>query len=333
MSKDWKEIKRPHGQLLLLFIGSLLSITAKRINWRAFRKNIALAPTSCRYDIRPGLSIISMDSLQFASSSDDCQIQCDSEATFNCRAYTYTSNRCFLSGDDSVSLGPIVLPEKPGATYGEKKCVLEQCTGGAFTYEKMTGFVLRSAVQNSIMVSNPGSLGMTLECQEYCQRDGLDCPAFSVLWRQRARTEHGPFFFERVLGHELEAQLYDRTVPFVQSRRDCEELCLEERSFTCRSALYNDDTTECKLSREDRRTLPSFYRRTNNVKVNYLENQCLPVLQSCPYEETADSYPTYTDHIQMVSITSNEVCEQFAHSSETSTVDRTPTIPAMDSAF
>lgn len=44
----------------------------------------------------------------------------------------------------------------------------------------MTGFVLRSAVQNSIMVSNPGSLGNTIECQEYCQRDGLDCPAFSV---------------------------------------------------------------------------------------------------------------------------------------------------------
>ncbi|XP_071035192.1 uncharacterized protein [Parasteatoda tepidariorum] len=306
----------------------------------------ASAPTSCRYDIRPGLSIISMDSLQFASSSDDCQVQCDSEATFNCRAFTYTSNRCFLSGDDSVSLGPIVLPEKPGATYGEKKCVLEQCTGGAFTYEKMTGFVLRSAVQNSIMVSNPGSLGNTLECQEYCQRDGLDCPAFSVNYQNmrcdkldrnsQGRTQdliprdgenyfekiclRGPvatackdraWAFERVLGHELEAQLYDRTVPFVQSRRDCEELCLEERSFICRSALYNDDTTECKLSREDRRTLPSFYRRTNNVKVNYLENQCLPVLQSCPYEETADSYPTYTDHIQMVSITSNEVCEQF----------------------
>lgn len=65
-----------------------------------------------------------MDALQFASSSDDCQIQCDSETTFNCRAYTYTNNRCFLSGDDSVSLGPVVLPEKPGATYGEKKCVI-----------------------------------------------------------------------------------------------------------------------------------------------------------------------------------------------------------------
>ncbi|KAG8201928.1 hypothetical protein JTE90_027405 [Oedothorax gibbosus] len=306
----------------------------------------ASAPTSCRYDIRPGLSIISMDSLQFASSNDDCQIQCDSEATFNCRSFTYTNNRCFLSGDDSVSLGPIVLPEKPGATYGEKKCVLEQCTGGAFTYEKMTGFVLRSAVQNSIMVSNPGSLGNTIECQEYCQRDGLDCPAFSVNYQNmrcdkldrnsQGRTQdliprdgenyfekiclRGPvatackdkaWAFERVLGHELEAQLYDRTVPFVQSRRDCQELCLEERSFTCRSALYNDDTTECKLSREDRRTLPAFYRRTNNMKVNYLENHCLPVLTSCPYEETTDSYPTYTDHIQMVGITSSEVCETF----------------------
>ncbi|KAF8763888.1 hypothetical protein HNY73_022022 [Argiope bruennichi] len=288
--------------------------------------------------------------VQNVQTKEECERLCLTEVNFICRSADYDEvmRVCRMSKEDRRSQ-PQAFREVVGSNrdYLENQCAAsEQCTGGAFTYEKMTGFVLRSAVQNSIMVSNPGSLGNTLECQEYCQRDGLDCPAFSVNYQNmrcdkldrnsQGRTQdliprdgenyfekiclRGPvatackdkaWAFERVLGHELEAQLYDRTVPFVQSRRDCEELCLEERSFICRSALYNDDTTECKLSREDRRTLPSFYRRTNNVKVNYLENQCLPVLQSCPYEETTDSYPTYTDHIQMVGITSNEVCEQF----------------------
>lgn len=64
-----------------------------------------------------------MDLLQFATAVDDCQTQCDRETTFNCRAYSYMENRCYLSGDDTVSLGPSGLPPMTNAAYGEKKCI------------------------------------------------------------------------------------------------------------------------------------------------------------------------------------------------------------------
>lgn len=81
------------------------------------------APTSCRYETRVGVGVVSMDLLQFATAVDDCQTQCDRETTFNCRAYSYMENRCYLSGDDTVSLGPSGLPPMTNAAYGEKKCI------------------------------------------------------------------------------------------------------------------------------------------------------------------------------------------------------------------
>ena len=59
----------------------------------------------------------------------------------------------------------------------------------------------------------------------------------------------------------------------VASRRDCEEYCLRERGFTCRSAEYNSVTYECVLSRETRRTKPGNMRAARNV--DYLENGCI----------------------------------------------------------
>ena len=78
--------------------------------------------------------------------------------------------------------------------------------------------------------------------------------------------------FERVVGMRLEG--YDeRVIANVPSRRDCEELCLRERGFKCRSASYNTVTLECALSPETRRTKPNSYRMSTNVE--YLENQCI----------------------------------------------------------
>lgn len=138
--------------------------------------------------MKKDVGVVSMDQLQFALNPDDCQMQCDKETTFNCRAYSITSNRCYLSGDDSVSLlGPGILnplPRRPGATYAEKKCVTELCTQGIFTYEKITGYVLRSAVPHG--VDPPGGhdaghlLGNTMWCREACDQAHLNCPSFTV---------------------------------------------------------------------------------------------------------------------------------------------------------
>ncbi len=107
--------------------------------------------------------------------------------------------------------------------------------------------------------------------------------------------------------------LYIKTLNFVQSRRDCEEYCLQEREFPCRSALYNDETTECRLAQDDRRTSPGSYYRSRSTKINYLENQCVRSHSTCPYEKTLDAYPTYTDLVETNGVSSHEVCEAYCN--------------------
>ena len=107
--------------------------------------------------------------------------------------------------------------------------------------------------------------------------------------------------------------LYIKALNFVPSRRDCEEYCLQEREFPCRSALYNDETTECKLSQEDRRSSPGSYYRSRSIKINYLENQCVRSHSTCPYEKTLDAYPTYTDLVETNGVSSHEVCETYCN--------------------
>lgn len=276
-------------------------------------------------------------------------MQCDRETAFNCRAYSYNNNRCVLSGDDSVSLVGFSLPPQKGATYGERTCVAELCTNGMFTYEKMTGYVLRSAVTKAVELPSPGSLAVTGWCRESCDAANLNCPAFSINYQStrcekldrnsqgrtsdliprdgesyfekiclrvpqiKSMCQDKYWAFERVLGHELAPILYDKTLNFVQSRRDCEEYCLQEREFDCRSALYHEETTECKLSKEDRRTQPHMYYRSRSSKINYLENQCIRSHSSCPFEKTLDAYPTYTDLIETDGVSSHEVCEKYCN--------------------
>ena len=43
----------------------------------------------------------------------------------------------------------------------------------------------------------------------------------------------------------------------------------------CRSAEYDEALKICRLSREDRRTQPSAFRKQPGLAVDYLENQCV----------------------------------------------------------
>ena len=82
----------------------------------------------------------------------------------------------------------------------------------------------------------------------------------------------------------------------VPNRRDCEELCLSEAAFPCRSADYNILTLACALSRETRRTQTSAY--ANSRDHEYLENSCINTEElSCPYKRTDNAYPRYLDTI------------------------------------
>lgn len=80
--------------------------------------------------------------------------------------------------------------------------------------------------------------------------------------------------FERVVGMEL--QNYDDMIARnVANRQDCMSACLLEQSFLCRSAEYNYQSLDCRLSRHSRRTDPSAFRASSE-QVDYLENQCAP---------------------------------------------------------
>ncbi|RWS25789.1 uncharacterized protein B4U80_03819 [Leptotrombidium deliense] len=309
----------------------------------------AAGPTTCLYNTKRDVGVITMDSLIFALNLEDCQIKCDKESTFNCRSFSIADKRCFLSGDDTVSLSNTALPLKAGSVYGEKKCVTEHCVHGIFTYEKITGYVLRSAASTPIETIEAGKLGITGYCREHCDNGHLACPAFTVNYQSSRcdkmdRNTQGRaldliprdgenyfekiclrvpeimsmcqdkfWAFERVIGYELTPVMYERVYTFVQSRRDCEEYCLQEKLFVCRSALYNDENTECKLSREDRRSKPASYVRNNNPKISYLENQCIPSHSKCPLVEFENGYPTYTDIVETIGVTSKESCEKYCN--------------------
>lgn len=390
-------------------------------------------PSSCVYEQKKNLGIISMDALKFAQTVQECQMKCNQETTFNCRSYSFHMQRCFLSGDDGSSLNSnlIKLPIKQGWQYGEKKCLVELCSKGMFTYEKITGYTLRSALSTPIDLMMPtgsslslsivgsnlddleklqnessqsrlqqmlpifttrainsngsltstmvnaridplfsaessirhqrsaNNLAITNHCRHSCDLGYLNCPAFTIDYKNNRcqrldRNSQGRhhelvardgfayyekiclrvpeimsmcqdkyWIFERVIGYELAPRLYEKSLKFVQSRRDCEEYCLEEKQFQCRSALYNDEVSECKLSKYDRRiaTQEGGYYRNFNARISYLENQCIrdhtvDKKVQCYYEQAkeAPSYPTYTEHIEMVppppNMTSNREAEQ-----------------------
>ncbi|KAJ9581100.1 hypothetical protein L9F63_023721, partial [Diploptera punctata] len=134
----------------------------------------------CRYNVRQGSAVISMDELQFAASQGECEALCDQARGFTCRAFTYAveEKRCYLSGDDSTSLNNAPLVIKRDAVYAEKQCSISQCEDGLFTFEKVTGHFLRSAQQVGLAMA--ASPGVTLECGARCLEAGSDCPAFTL---------------------------------------------------------------------------------------------------------------------------------------------------------
>ncbi|GFQ84988.1 uncharacterized protein TNCT_653901, partial [Trichonephila clavata] len=306
-------------------------------------------PASCRYETKSDVTLLTPDYLQFAATATDCMDQCDAETAFNCWSYSYVDNRCQLSSDSSVTWGrDVQLPVHPGAVYGELKCFFEQCDNGVMTFEKMTGVLLRSAQSTMMKVSKPGALGNTLECAQICLEDGTECPAFSDHYHNmrcdrldrnsNGRTQEliardgesyfekiclqGPeaqscsdkaWAFERALGYELSESLYQKTISKVETRTTCIQLCLSEREFTCRSARYDEESGECKLSPADRRTDPMKYYRSEDARVSYLENSCLPVDTSCPYVETEDAYPTYANIIQTEGVSTLESCRDLCN--------------------
>ena len=74
--------------------------------------------TSAKKDV----TVVAMDDILFSRTSSDCQRFCDDARAFNCRSYAQKEDRCYLSGDDSMTLPGVPQPVELEAVYKEKIC-------------------------------------------------------------------------------------------------------------------------------------------------------------------------------------------------------------------
>ena len=74
--------------------------------------------TSAKKDV----TVVAMDDILFSRTSADCQRFCDDARAFNCRSYAQKEDRCYLSGDDSMTLPGVPQPVELEAVYKEKIC-------------------------------------------------------------------------------------------------------------------------------------------------------------------------------------------------------------------
>ena len=116
------------------------------------------------------------------------------------------------------------------------------------------------------------------------------------------------WIYERVLAYQLHGH-DDKIVDEVPSRLKCQELCLAERQFACRSGEYDYLTMQCRLSASDRHSKPGLFRPTSS-NIDYFENQCLPIGSQCDAFERFNELDLGRAEIMRHANTSDQ-CQQF----------------------
>ena len=96
----------------------------------------------CSYTVgSKDVTVVANDDILYSRTVQDCERFCDDvritqiktiyiyqnaelfqARAFNCRSFAQKGDRCYLSGDDSLTLPDSVQPEESGATYREKVC-------------------------------------------------------------------------------------------------------------------------------------------------------------------------------------------------------------------
>ncbi|KAG8181557.1 hypothetical protein JTE90_017308 [Oedothorax gibbosus] len=220
-----------------------------------------------------------------------------------------------------------------------------QCPISSQTFEKVSGASLKGAPLSALYKGSPRDASVTRECLYRC-RSSSDCNSMllsytgysckkSTLTSDGRRTDVAvtnppsatSYFekicltaprcsrlwtFERVIGYEISG-FDDHTIHGVSSRIQCEDMCLKERAFVCRSGEYDYAFQSCRLSSEDRRSQPSSFRAAFG-DVDYFENQCVTDGSTgCDYEEKPDTDMERVDAI-LTANTQSE-CQQLCDSS------------------
>ena len=78
--------------------------------------------------------------------------------------------------------------------------------------------------------------------------------------------------FERIIGFTLNESA-DKEIKSIMLRTACQDLCLSERTFQCRSITYDYGRRLCRLFRETRRSKPNSFKLSSD-HVDYFEYKC-----------------------------------------------------------
>ncbi|XP_037075431.1 uncharacterized protein LOC119096634 [Pollicipes pollicipes] len=178
----------------------------------------------------------------------------------------------------------------------------EECAEEDVSFELVTGYVYSAPAD--MLDSRAGTLMLT-ECIDMC-RSNATCQAFNyetglcvlidstadgqedaltksqfpvfTMYVQKMCYANAPrcrsaWAFERVRGFALKG-LTKKTVT-TETRLACQEACLSETEFICRSASYTAETSECQLSDMDRHTSASMGAFQEQEGTDFLENNCV----------------------------------------------------------
>ncbi|XP_017767802.1 PREDICTED: uncharacterized protein LOC108556286 isoform X2 [Nicrophorus vespilloides] len=139
---------------------------------------------------------------------------------------------------------------------------------GGPEYEESTCYLTREqgrpeGIGNLVLV--PNSVHFTEICIT-SNRPERECP-------------NRRYIFERHPRKKLKLPAADVKEMAATNRSECEDKCLNEFSFVCRSATFDADMHMCTLSRFTRRTHPEMLEDDPNS--DYLENTCLNAERRC----------------------------------------------------
>ncbi|XP_058063353.1 uncharacterized protein LOC131213340 [Anopheles bellator] len=139
---------------------------------------------------------------------------------------------------------------------------------GSVEYEESTCYLTREqaapeGIGNLMLV--PNSVHFTEVCISSSRPD-RECPSRR-------------YVFERHPRKKLKLPVSDIKEVTAANRSDCEDKCLNEFSFVCRSANFDSTLRSCAMSRFTRRTHPELLEDDPNS--DYLENTCLNSERRC----------------------------------------------------
>jgi len=239
----------------------------------------------------------------------ECGDMCLKNSLFPCRSFLFgrKSERpyCGLTHQNRAALmhNPGSFEPSQNLNYYEIARSLDGCDTSDIHFELLSGTALDTVPYKVVRDQQPQ------ECLKICRHDE-NCRSVNVDYRKgtcefnaestrssglERNLKENPnvnhyekvclnvanscsrdWAFERIRGKELTGISHEKVYVEASTREECETACLEYSEFVCRSAEFNYQMNECRLSPYSRfsATDKRLTLSTSRAVVDYLENNC-----------------------------------------------------------